>query len=141
MSYNVATQWTASRGKLLLAVSLEPKEIGRRIAAARERRGWTQLNFAGEASVSPSSVARWEAGKLPPVRELMRIADVLGVDVEEFVEPEINGDEERFSALTAELQEVRRSLADLEEVKASVARIEAMLRGGGGSARAAAGKS
>jgi transcriptional regulator with XRE-family HTH domain len=35
------------------------------------------LEFALKAHVSPSAVTRWESGKLPPVRELMRIADLL----------------------------------------------------------------
>jgi transcriptional regulator with XRE-family HTH domain len=69
---------------------LEPKEIGRRISAAREKRGWTQMRFANEANVSMSSVQRWEAGKLPPVRELMRLAEVLGIPTEDLVEPEEN---------------------------------------------------
>jgi DNA-binding XRE family transcriptional regulator len=53
-------------GTLLLAVSLEPREIGQRIRLARERKGWTQLAFALEADVSPSTVQRWEGGKLSP---------------------------------------------------------------------------
>lgn len=87
MSSNVATQWTRTHGKLLLAVSLEPKDIGRRIASARDAKRWTQVQFALEANVSPSSVARWEAGLLPPVRELIRIAGVLDVEPDWLVEP------------------------------------------------------
>jgi transcriptional regulator with XRE-family HTH domain len=67
-------------------VTFAPDEVGRRIAAARIRKGWTQLVFAGEANVSPGSVSRWERGKLPPVRELVRIAQVLGIEVAELVE-------------------------------------------------------
>jgi DNA-binding transcriptional regulator YiaG len=81
------TQFAANHGKLLLAVTLDPKEVGQRIAAARKAREWTQMAFAYEAKVSMSTVARWEAGRLPPVRELMRIADVLGVSANQLVEP------------------------------------------------------
>lgn len=88
MPSHAETQFAGFRGTLLLAVSLEPREIGKRIAKAREKRGWTQLAFALEANVSPSTVQRWESGKLPPVRELMRVADLLGVEAEELVEPE-----------------------------------------------------
>lgn len=84
----IATQLPVSYGRVLLAVAMDPKEIGRRIAAAREQNGWTQLEFATvHANVSPSTVARWEAGKLPPVRELMRVAEILGVSAETLVEP------------------------------------------------------
>ena len=68
-------------------MALEPREIGRRIAAAREAKGWTQLDFAYEAGKSPSTISRWERGELPTVRELMRIAGVLEVPAEELVEP------------------------------------------------------
>lgn len=68
-------------------VQFDPQQVGRRLAAARQQRGWTQLRFALEANVSPSSVSRWERGLLPPVRELMRLAEVLGIDMGELVEP------------------------------------------------------
>lgn len=87
MSNNVATTWTRDHSKLLLAMALSPAEVGKRIKQAREQQGWTQLDFALEAHVSPSSVARWEAGKLPPVRELFRIAELLEVEVDQLVEP------------------------------------------------------
>lgn len=116
-----ATQWTTVRGTLLLAVSLEPKEIGRRIASARERRGLTQLAFALEANVSPSTITRWEAGKLPPVRELMRIADLLEIDPSELVEDHVDD--------TSELRELRDHLdRQHDEVVARLSAIEEQLR-------------
>lgn len=68
-------------------MALEPEEIGRRIKAAREAIYLTQLQFAALANVSPSTVARWEAGKLPRVRELIRVAPLLQIDAVELVEP------------------------------------------------------
>jgi transcriptional regulator with XRE-family HTH domain len=111
MSSIAATQFPRKQGKLLLAVALVPKEVGRRIARARDRKGWTQFTFAQEASISPSTVARWEAGKLPPVRELMRVADLLEVPVDELVEPPENAQElgvrlDRLEAGVAELREL-----------------------------------
>lgn len=73
---------------LLLAVSIEPREIGQRIAAVRNRRGWTQMDLAHQANVSVSSVQRWERGDLPPVRELIRLAGILEIDAEQLVELE-----------------------------------------------------
>jgi transcriptional regulator with XRE-family HTH domain len=113
---NVTTQFTNNHGRLLLTVAMDPREVGRRIKEARERRGWTQLYFATEvASVSPSSVARWESGKLPPIRELMRLADLLDVPVEELVEPSVGDSEETRlrQAVRAELAEIRELLESL----------------------------
>src|SRR5262245_42625370 len=88
---NVTTQLAATYGKVLLGVAIEPGEIGRRIAAARKARNWTQLQFATEAGISPSTVHKWERGQIPPVRELMRVADILGIDPCDLVEPDEPG--------------------------------------------------
>lgn len=113
----LATQNAGFNGKLLLAVALDPKEIGKRIAAARTKKGWTQLEFATEhAHVSPSSVARWEAGNLPPVRELMRIADVLDVSADTLVEPPATD-----SGLAARVGRMEEQLADVRVVLGEIA--------------------
>src|SRR5262249_20385018 len=89
-------------------VTMEPKDVGRRMAAARKARGWTQLAFALEADVSPSTVTRWEAGHLPPVRELRRVADVLGLPPAELVE---GGEQDRpLAELVRERAELVREL-------------------------------
>lgn len=107
MSHKVATQWDRAESRLLLAVAMDPKEIGRRIKQARDVKLWTQIQFAAEANVSPSSVARWEGGQLPPVRELVRIADVLGVEPEWLVEvPSLNGDDDLAVTIREALSEV-----------------------------------
>lgn len=117
MSCTATTQWTTTHGTLLLAVSLAPKEIGQRIAEARKAADLTQLSFALLANVSPSSVARWESGKLPPVRELMRIADLLGVEAETFVEPpgSTPPDDERLGRLESQLETVLGIVQDLRD--------------------------
>jgi transcriptional regulator with XRE-family HTH domain len=107
MTYSATTTWTPTRGNLLLAVTIEPREVGARLKAARERRGLTQLEFALEANVSPSSVARWEAGKLPPIRELMRLADLLEIDAGELVENQQVGQRD-------EIQDLRRQVAAMQ---------------------------
>ena len=106
------TQTATFSGSLLLGAVMEPKEIGKRIKAARERKNLTQLAFALEANVSPSSVARWESGKLPAVRELIRVAGVLGIDPERLVEeaPTAAGEME---ALRGEVAELHAMLAEL----------------------------
>lgn len=114
MNSNVATQWTAAKSRLLLAMTIEPREIGQRIKAAREAKLWTQLQFAAEANVSPSTVARWEAGKLPPVRELVRISGVLGIAPDELVgEAQPGTSNQRLDRLESQAEETRRILVGI----------------------------
>jgi transcriptional regulator with XRE-family HTH domain len=117
MTRTVTTQFTATHGRLLLAVALDPKLIGERIAEARNKRGWTQLEFATQhAHVSPSTVARWEAGHLPPVRELMRIAEILGVSADTLIEtppPEALAVSQRLARLEAAALEDRALLVGI----------------------------
>lgn len=120
MQRNVTTQSTPQFANLLLTVAIEPDEIGRRIKAAREKKGWTQLQFAYQASVSPSSVQRWESGRLPPVRELMRLADVLGVSVDVFVDgATASPDEDRLRLVVHE---------EVAEMREQIARILVLLQ-------------
>lgn len=116
VSYNVKRNIHPSYGRLLYAVStIDPREIGQRIAVARNRKGLTQLDLAYKASVSPSSIQRWEAGRLPPVRELIRIAGLLEIDPEELVET---------APAPTDLEAV---LARLEEVHQEVREIRALV--------------
>lgn len=131
MAHNVSSQWVRPHGKLLLAVSMDPREVGKRIAEARNDRGWTQLQFALEADVSPSSIQRWEAGQLPPVRELLRIAEVLGVDPERLVEPPLTSPRpsedllRQVAAGISELAETEKELLErIRDIQERVVRIE-----------------
>ena len=74
-------------------VSVAPAEIGQRIKAARKRKQWTQLEFAWEAKVSLATIQRWEKGKLPRVRELIRVAELLDVSTDELVQAEDEGND------------------------------------------------
>jgi transcriptional regulator with XRE-family HTH domain len=61
-------------------------EIGSRIAAARQARGWTQGELAAQIGVSRSAVAQWETGRAGQVTaNLARIAAVLDVGVEQLI--------------------------------------------------------
>lgn len=60
--------------------------IGKRIALARELRGWNQSELAREMNVTPQSVQAWESGKnVPRPQKMTRLAEVLGVRVGELV--------------------------------------------------------
>lgn len=117
MSQNVDRQWTRQHGTLLLAVSLEPREIGHRIALAREAKHWTQLELASRANVSPSTVQRWEAGKLPGVRELIRISEIIEVDVEYLVEPPVTEERPQTALLRATADGVTEILDRLSRIE------------------------
>ncbi|MEW6223324.1 MAG: helix-turn-helix transcriptional regulator [Chloroflexota bacterium] len=56
------------------------RAIGRGIAAARRRRGWTQDAMAGRVGTSQSAISRLERG-VPPLEigELVRVAQALGI--------------------------------------------------------------
>lgn len=102
-------------------MSLAPAEIGARIKEARNRKGWTQLQLALEAGVSPSTVTRWERGGLPPMRELIRLATVLEVPAEELVDPAPSGNGTIESARLEQLEaRVEEALVVLREVRAAV---------------------
>lgn len=109
---NLTTQASSAFRTLLLGVSIEPREIGTRIAAARERQGWTQAVLAQEANVSISSVQRWERGELPPVRELIRLAGVLRIEPEQLVEIEPT-ETEQIAALRKDVGELHEMVAEL----------------------------
>lgn len=108
----MTTQGSATHARLLLVMSLDPGEIGHRIAEARAMQGWTQMEFALHANVSMSSVARWEAGKLPPVRELVRIAGVLEIDPVYLVE----GEAVREASVEPSNSEIRDELAAIRSL-------------------------
>ena len=61
----------------------DPVQIGERIRAARQERGWTQEQLAEAVGVSRSAVAQWETGRAGQLTgNLSRIAEVLSVGIE-----------------------------------------------------------
>lgn len=61
----------------------DPVQIGERIRAARQDRGWTQEQLAEAVGVSRSAVAQWETGRAGQLTgNLSRIAEVLSVGIE-----------------------------------------------------------
>jgi transcriptional regulator with XRE-family HTH domain len=63
------------------------EEVGARIAAARQARGWTQGELAAQVGVSRSAVAQWETGRAGQVTaNLARIAAVLDVGVDHLMQ-------------------------------------------------------
>ena len=55
---------------------------GKRIAAAREAKGWNQSELARALSVSPQSVQAWESGKnVPRPQRMKQLSELLGSPV------------------------------------------------------------
>lgn len=76
--------------RTIRGVPLTPEEVGARIVRAREERTpkpWSQFDLALALGVSPSTIYRWEKGRLPSMGELIRLAELLDVPLEEFTEP------------------------------------------------------
>jgi transcriptional regulator with XRE-family HTH domain len=65
---------------------LTPDEIGARIREARLARGWTHEDLAREMGVNWRTVHRWQAGQLPRVATLTRLAAVLDLPESYFVD-------------------------------------------------------
>lgn len=74
----------------IVVVPLSPEEVGRRIVRAREEmtpKPWSQFDLALALGVSPSTIYRWEKGKLPSMNELIRLAEVLDKPPDYLTEP------------------------------------------------------
>ena len=102
---------------LCSAMSLSPEEVGQRIVTARKEKRWSRLDLATAMDVSPSSVYRWEIGRLPSVHELMRLAVVLDKPGDTFTEPP-----ERQVELADLRQELELIRLPLEELRDGAAR-------------------
>jgi transcriptional regulator with XRE-family HTH domain len=58
--------------------------LGRRIVELRNRRGWNQKELARRARLRPARLSTLESGaKRPNVEELARLAEALGVSLDE----------------------------------------------------------
>lgn len=58
-------------------------ELGRSVRTLREERGWSQTHLAGEAGMTQSAVARFEAGgTVPSLPVLERLAHALDADLD-----------------------------------------------------------
>lgn len=126
----------ARRRATIVPMPLSPEEVGSRIGRARDEKQpkpWSQFDLALAMGVSPSTIYRWEKGKLPSMNELIRLAEVLDKPVDYLTEPP-----ERQAALTdlhdllgearEEAERGRASLiAALASVDARLSRIEALL--------------
>jgi transcriptional regulator with XRE-family HTH domain len=94
--------------------------VAERVRTLREARGWSQRTLDREAGLSHAYVSKLEAGQIPNfgMTQLRKIADALGVRVEELVSEVEEGGraERRVSALEAEVEDIRVNLLALGEL-------------------------
>ena len=100
--------------------SMDQKAIGRRIKAARERKGLTQEELAEEVDLSPMHVSVIERGvKLPKLETLINIANVLDVSADVLLQDVVNNQTKLCASEASELilqlrrEDQRRALAVL----------------------------
>lgn len=58
------------------------------IQRARVVRGWSKTRLASAAGIAPSTVGRIESGKFMKPETVKRLVDVLGLRMEDIVQPE-----------------------------------------------------
>ena len=99
---------------------MDQKAIGRRIKAARERKGLTQEELAEEVDLSPMHVSVIERGvKLPKLETLINIANVLDVSADVLLQDVVNNQTKLCASEASELflrlrrEDQRRALAVL----------------------------
>lgn len=100
--------------------SMDQKAIGRRIKAARERKGMTQEELAEEVDLSPMHVSVIERGvKLPKLETLINIANALDVSADVLLQDVVNNQTKLCASEASELflqlrrEDQRRALAVL----------------------------
>jgi transcriptional regulator with XRE-family HTH domain len=74
------------------AIEVDPKHfaatVGESIRRARQELGWTQVQLADAAGLSPNYVARLERGELgPSLFVAHQICDTLGIELETLFAP------------------------------------------------------
>jgi transcriptional regulator with XRE-family HTH domain len=66
---------------------METNFTGTRIATARKAKNMSQAQLAQQLFISPQAVGKWERGEsIPDIVTVVKLADVLGVDLNYFSE-------------------------------------------------------
>lgn len=85
--------------------------IGKRITEARQRRGWSQETLAERAGVTQGAVTNWERGiRLPRGRQMLALAEALGVSPAWIMEPLYGHPELAGASLPDQVADLRRRL-------------------------------
>ena len=118
---NTTQKSSATRGReirtLLLMAAMEAKEIGARIAQARNEAGLTQAELADLAPFSTRSLQNYEAGESVPYAHMRFFSEVLKRPVPWFLHGETEqpeGQNERLERMEQMIEEVLRRLPPAE---------------------------
>lgn len=95
------------------------RNVGARLRAARERRGFSQEGFAHAVGVSVTTAGAWERGESAPrPKKWQKIGEVLAIDADEIRGPAPVEEPAQLDRLESELREQRQMLeALLESIK------------------------
>lgn len=75
---------------------MKNQTLGAMIAALRKEKGMTQLDLAQQLGVTDKAVSKWERDlSCPDVNSLPKLAEVLGVTVDELMQTKIKPAEEK----------------------------------------------
>jgi transcriptional regulator with XRE-family HTH domain len=96
--------------RFLLVAQLEAKEIGERIARARNEAGLTQDELVEMATFSKRSLSDYERGATIPYRQMREISKLLDRPVEWF----LHGDDEEEMSVVERLDSIDDRLAAIE---------------------------
>jgi transcriptional regulator with XRE-family HTH domain len=108
-------------------VALTPESVGERIREARLAHGWTHEELARRMDVNWRTVQRWQKGRPPRLKTLIRLADVLGVPHGYFVEVEdslatLNELRQRIDELATRVEALARAVDALAAAPAGTPR-------------------
>lgn len=107
---NLAATNTREFRSFLLVAQLEAKEIGERIAQARNEAGLTQDELVELATFSKRSLSDYERGATIPYRQMREISKLLDRPVEWF----LHGDKVDESEALGRLAAIERLLGELD---------------------------
>lgn len=79
---------------------MEPKKVGTAIKTLRLQEGYTQHDLADSLGVSDQAVSKWERGlSVPDISIVMKLSDLLNVDVDNLLEGNISFLEKTWQGL------------------------------------------
>jgi len=88
--------------------------LGKQIAKIRKQKDWTQDEFAKKVGVHGGHVSRWETDKMrPSLKRLHKIADVLGVSIEELIQGNGTGTAPHDSGYLKEVGDLKEEDKDM----------------------------
>jgi transcriptional regulator with XRE-family HTH domain len=66
---------------------MDIRKISKKIKGLRSQKGWTQVDLAEKSDVPLTTISKIEVGQIknPTIEKMLRIADALGVKVDDLI--------------------------------------------------------